>query len=308
MAGTPFDLDVRGERKRRFLREHGHRQQGEDHRRGAGDISHKDSQTKAVRGALLIIVQTPGRLTSKVRNAGAQAAARCYADRDCGRHGVSWQPAGRGLRGGGARRARADAWCSHQGNRGTTQAPACRGSRASDGDPDAPERALGLGARRRGRGHQPRGESIGDERWTPQRKAALRDSRIVPTRSLVAAIAAVKTPPRVFISGSGVGYYGTSADDVKTEDSPAGARFPRADLRGLGGGGACAPHRTRASSCSGPESCSSGPAARSRRCAPFRLFAGGPMGSGRQYMSWIHRIDWIEMVRWIVETPAVSGP
>ena len=41
---------------------------------------------------------------------------------------------------------------------------------------------------------------------------------------------------------------------------------------------------------------------------PFRFFAGGPMGSGRQYMSWIHRLDWIEMVRWIVQTPEASGP
>jgi uncharacterized protein (TIGR01777 family) len=41
---------------------------------------------------------------------------------------------------------------------------------------------------------------------------------------------------------------------------------------------------------------------------PFRLFAGGRVGSGRQYMSWIHRIDWVELVRWIVETPAVTGP
>src|SRR5688500_7811534 len=40
---------------------------------------------------------------------------------------------------------------------------------------------------------------------------------------------------------------------------------------------------------------------------PFRLFAGGPLGSGRQYMSWIHRLDWIEMVRWIVETAAAAG-
>ena len=40
---------------------------------------------------------------------------------------------------------------------------------------------------------------------------------------------------------------------------------------------------------------------------PFRFFAGGPLGSGRQYMSWIHRIDWIEMIRWIVETPTVTG-
>ena len=41
---------------------------------------------------------------------------------------------------------------------------------------------------------------------------------------------------------------------------------------------------------------------------PFRMFAGGPMGSGRQYMSWIHRIDWVEMVRWIIDTPGAEGP
>ena len=41
---------------------------------------------------------------------------------------------------------------------------------------------------------------------------------------------------------------------------------------------------------------------------PFRFFAGGPIGSGRQYVSWIHRLDWIEIVRWIVETPVVNGP
>jgi hypothetical protein len=45
-----------------------------------------------------------------------------------------------------------------------------------------------------------------------------------------------------------------------------------------------------------------------RMITPFRLFAGGPLASGRQYMSWIHRLDWIEMVRWIVDTPTVEGP
>ena len=41
---------------------------------------------------------------------------------------------------------------------------------------------------------------------------------------------------------------------------------------------------------------------------PFRFFAGGPIGSGRQYMPWIHRHDWVEMVRWIADTPSLCGP
>src|SRR5688572_12420048 len=66
------------------------------------------------------------------------------------------------------------------------------------------------------------GAGLADARWTPQRKAELRDSRIVPTRSLVAAIASAVTPPPVLISASGVGYYGVSGDEPKTEASPAG--------------------------------------------------------------------------------------
>jgi uncharacterized protein len=45
-----------------------------------------------------------------------------------------------------------------------------------------------------------------------------------------------------------------------------------------------------------------------RMLLPFRFFAGGPLGSGRQYQSWIHRLDWTELVRWIVETPQAIGP
>ena len=41
---------------------------------------------------------------------------------------------------------------------------------------------------------------------------------------------------------------------------------------------------------------------------PFKLFVGGPLGSGRQYFSWIHRLDWVELVRWIIQTPEAAGP
>ena len=69
------------------------------------------------------------------------------------------------------------------------------------------------------------GEGIGDARWTAERKTRLHDSRVIPTRSLVSAIAAASYPPQVLVSGSGVGYYGTEGDDIKTEASPAGTDF-----------------------------------------------------------------------------------
>jgi uncharacterized protein (TIGR01777 family) len=154
------------------------------------------------------------------------------------------------------------------------------------------------------------GASIGDRRWTPQRKAELRDSRILPTRSLAAAMAAAAAPPEVFISASGVGYYGTSTDgDPKTETSPAGADFLAhlcEDWEAEARRAARAGMRIVTARTGLVLERSGG--ALPKMITPFRFFAGGRIGSGRQYMSWIHRLDWIEMVRWIVQTPEASGP
>lgn len=152
------------------------------------------------------------------------------------------------------------------------------------------------------------GAGIGDRRWTPARKVLLRDSRILATRSLVAALDAAATPPPVFVSASAVGYYGTTGDEIRTEASPAGGDF----LAGL-----CEAWEAEARSAervsmrvallrTGIVLEKSG-GALARMATPFRLMAGGPMGSGRQYMSWIHRLDWIEMVRWVLGTPEASG-
>ncbi len=152
------------------------------------------------------------------------------------------------------------------------------------------------------------GESIADLRWTPQRKALLRDSRILATKSLVVAIAAAKAPPRVFVSGSAVGYYGPCGDEPLTEDSRAGDDF----LANL-----CVDWETearRATTSTRLALLRTGivleraGGALAKMITPFRLFAGGPIGSGRQYMSWIHRLDWLEMVRWIVDNAQVTGP
>jgi uncharacterized protein (TIGR01777 family) len=153
------------------------------------------------------------------------------------------------------------------------------------------------------------GESIAGARWTPQRKAALRDSRLLATRSLVAAIMAAQHPPAVFISGSAVGYYGPADAEVKTEDARAGTDF----LATL-----CADWEAEAGRMTRPETrlvvlrsgvvLERSGGALPQMTRPFRFFVGGRLGSGRQYVSWIHRLDWIEIVRWIVQTPGVSGP
>jgi len=132
------------------------------------------------------------------------------------------------------------------------------------------------------------GESIAAKRWTAAQKQRIRDSRVQATRSLAAAIQGCPNPPSVFVSGSAVGYYGPLADDVATEDTPPGSDFLarvcvtwiRTGLVLARDGGALPP-----------------------MLPPFRFGAGGPVGSGRQYWPWIHRQDWVDLVRWAMRTP-----
>jgi uncharacterized protein (TIGR01777 family) len=151
------------------------------------------------------------------------------------------------------------------------------------------------------------GESIASGRWTAARKQALRDSRILATRSLAAAFEQ-SVAPAVFISGSGVGYYGNRGSETLTEDSRPGDDF----LARL-----CLEWEAEANRAARPDLrvvllrtglvLEKGGGALARMMWPFRFFAGGPLGGGRQYMSWVHRHDWVEMVRWLVDTPAVAG-
>jgi uncharacterized protein (TIGR01777 family) len=153
------------------------------------------------------------------------------------------------------------------------------------------------------------GEAINGGRWSAARKQALRDSRLLATRSLVTALAQAADPPRTFISASGIGYYGNRGAETLTEEASPGDDF----LAHL-----CVEWEAEAQrAASGARRLvllrtglvlekSGGLLPQMMR--PFRFFAGGPIGSGRQYMPWVHRLDWIEMVRWIVDTPGVSGP
>jgi uncharacterized protein (TIGR01777 family) len=152
------------------------------------------------------------------------------------------------------------------------------------------------------------GESIAGKRWSAAQKARILDSRVRATRSLVAAIGGAVAPPSVFVSGSAVGYYGPLGDEPVTEETHAGHDFlarvceqwEREAMRAANG-------RTRVACIRTGIVLEKDGGALPEMLPPFRVGAGGPVGSGRQYWPWIHRDDWIALARWAIDTPAVSG-
>jgi uncharacterized protein len=152
------------------------------------------------------------------------------------------------------------------------------------------------------------GESVADGRWTAARKRALQSSRIDTTRHLVQAIGKCARPPAVLVSGSAVGYYGDRGAEPVTEASAPGQDFlarlcveweSEAERAAAAGVRVVLLRTGIALERSG--------GALAKMMLPFRLFVGGRIGSGRQWVPWIHRLDWVEMVRWIVDTPQVRG-
>ena len=152
------------------------------------------------------------------------------------------------------------------------------------------------------------GAGIADKRWTVARKCLLRDSRLLSTHSLVSAVQAARRRPALFIQGSAVGIYGTG-DRICDEDARPGSDF-LAEL--------CVGWEAEAQPVA-PLGCrlvclrtgvvlSRHGGALAKMLPAFRLYAGGPIASGRQYMSWIHLDDWIAMIAWTIDHPSVAGP
>jgi uncharacterized protein (TIGR01777 family) len=153
------------------------------------------------------------------------------------------------------------------------------------------------------------GASIGEGRWTESRKKILRSSRVDATRVLVDGIAKLRQPPRVFLSASAVGYYGSRGDEILTEASAPGADFLaglvqeweaealRAEARGI---------RTVVLRFAPVLSRSGG--ALPRMLTPFRLGVGGRLGSGKQWMSWISLADAVSAILFALNNPKIRGP
>jgi uncharacterized protein len=154
------------------------------------------------------------------------------------------------------------------------------------------------------------GENLGEKRWTEARKRALKESRIVATRSLVDAIRRCHTPPRVFVSQSAIGYYGAHGDEPVTETTPPG-RDALAQI--------CVAWEREASALAGDTRTrlvisrtglvlSPDGGLLKELLLPFKLGLGATLGSGRQFMSWIHVDDWVGLAAWLVATDAATGP
>lgn len=140
------------------------------------------------------------------------------------------------------------------------------------------------------------GEPIAETRWTAKEKQEILDSRKLGTRKIVEAIAQANPKPTVLVNASAIGYYGTSETATFDETSPAGNDFLAEVCQAweseaqkvkdagvrlvilrlgivLGNGGALA-----------------------KMIPPFQLFAGGPIGTGQQWFSWIHRDDLVNLI------------
>jgi uncharacterized protein len=150
------------------------------------------------------------------------------------------------------------------------------------------------------------GEPIA-ERWTPEHKKAILESRQLGTQKLVEAIAMANPKPSVLVNASAIGYYGTSETATFDENSASGSDFlaqvcktweteakkvKEAGVRliiirigiVLGNGGALA-----------------------KMVPPFKIFAGGPLGNGRQWFSWIHREDLVNLIAEAIERSEIEG-
>jgi uncharacterized protein (TIGR01777 family) len=152
------------------------------------------------------------------------------------------------------------------------------------------------------------GAGVGDKRWTAEYKKVLLDSRVDTTRTIALAVAAAEVKPKVLLNSSAVGYYGDTGERVVDESSPAGEGF-LADLCKVWEAA------TRPAEDAGTR------VALLRTGFPldreggllkplylqYRLFAGGRMGDGRQYLPWISVPDWLDAVSFLLERD-VSGP
>lgn len=153
------------------------------------------------------------------------------------------------------------------------------------------------------------GEPIVDAYWSEQRKQVLRDSRVALTEKLMQRISAAKLKPAVLLSGSAVGYYGNRDDTGLDENAEPGGDFS-ADLCRAWEAAAYAAEKQGVRTCflrTGLVLSRSG-GLLGKMLLPFKLGLGARLGNGRQWMSWVHIDDYVDMVLRLLHDEQLRGP
>ena len=154
------------------------------------------------------------------------------------------------------------------------------------------------------------GAGVVDKSWTPDRLREIERSRVVPAEILARSIARSLSKPKVFVSGSAVGYYGMRADDtVCTEDTAPGTdelsricvEWERAANPAAEAGVRVVHPRTGLV-------LGRGGGMLAKMLPAFKAYVGGPIGSGHQYMPWIHMEDVVRALLFAIDNEALTGP
>ena len=152
------------------------------------------------------------------------------------------------------------------------------------------------------------GEGIAEKRWTETRKKALRSSRIDLTRELVEIALSWEKQPSVLVSGSAVGFYGDQGSELVTEKTPPKDEFTHELCRDWEQAALnIEPEGVRVCLSRTGLVVGRGGGFLQRMLPPFKLGLGGRLGSGDQFMPWVHRADVVRGLTWMLETETARG-
>lgn len=153
------------------------------------------------------------------------------------------------------------------------------------------------------------GASIAGARWNAAHKELLRTSRVAATRHLVGALAKLQRPPRVLLAASAIGYYGNRGEETLTEASAPGSDFLSEVCREWESEAACgAEFGARVVNPRFGIILASHGGALQKMLLPFKLGAGGRLGNGQQWMSWLTLPEAVSIIQFALATPALTGP
>jgi uncharacterized protein len=154
------------------------------------------------------------------------------------------------------------------------------------------------------------GESIAAGRWTDKQKARIRESRVRGTTLLCETLAKLKSKPQVLVCASAIGFYGDRGETIVDETSPPGTDMFLVDVcqewEGATQGASAAGIRVvnlRFGVVLSPKG-----GALAKMLLPFKLGAGGVLGDGKQYMSWIALDDAVGAIQHVIKSEAAHGP